>query len=58
LAQKNITVSSVDPGWVKTGMGGPSALVEPEKPAAEIFQLAVTPHESGLFWREGKVRSW
>lgn len=38
---KKITVSIVNPGWVKTDMGGRSAPSRPEEAADEIFRLGV-----------------
>ncbi len=55
LAGKGITVSSFDPGWVKTDMGGKEA---PRDPAEEIYELATSKVDSGYFWRQGKKRSW
>ena len=55
---KDITVSSVDPGWVKTDMGGPHAMRQAYEPAEEIYQLANSKVESGKFWSHGKIRSW
>jgi NAD(P)-dependent dehydrogenase (short-subunit alcohol dehydrogenase family) len=58
LRDRNITVSSVDPGWVQTDMGGEEAPVRVEDAARHVFELANAKIESGLFWREGKKRSW
>jgi NAD(P)-dependent dehydrogenase (short-subunit alcohol dehydrogenase family) len=55
---KDITVSAFDPGWVKTDMGGMDATREPEIPAEELFNLVNSPHPTGNFWFEGKIRSW
>jgi NAD(P)-dependent dehydrogenase (short-subunit alcohol dehydrogenase family) len=55
---KNITVSAFDPGWVKTDMGGANAPREPAVPAQELYELVTTPHPTGNFWYEGKIRSW
>jgi NAD(P)-dependent dehydrogenase (short-subunit alcohol dehydrogenase family) len=38
LKEKDITVSSIDPGWVKTDMGGSSAPRKPEQPAEEVYK--------------------
>jgi NAD(P)-dependent dehydrogenase (short-subunit alcohol dehydrogenase family) len=40
LAQKNIPVCVVDPGWVRTDMGGESADNDPSDVAAGIWQIA------------------
>ncbi len=58
LRDRNITVSSIDPGWVKTDMGGKGAVREPSEPAEEIFELATSKVESGYFWHQGKKKTW
>lgn len=58
LTDLGIIVSSIDPGWVKTDMGGSGAAREPFEPALEIYNLAVSKHESGYFWYKGKKKSW
>lgn len=40
LAQENIPVCVVDPGWVRTDMGGESADNDPSDVAAGIWQIA------------------
>jgi NAD(P)-dependent dehydrogenase (short-subunit alcohol dehydrogenase family) len=58
LSGKGIAVASVDPGWVRTDMGGPSAPRDPSEPAEEIYRLATDPIESGFFWHRGRQREW
>ncbi len=58
LVHKHITVSSFDPGWVRTEMGGDEAPRSPEEPAKEIYELANRQIETGNFWRNGSKRSW
>ena len=58
LREQGVTVSALDPGWVKTDMGGPDAVRKPEDAARDIYNLATATVESGQFWREGKKRSW
>lgn len=53
-----ITVSVIDPGWVKTDMGGTKAEREPREAAEEIYQLATTNVPTGKFWKGGKERDW
>lgn len=55
---RNIMISSFDPGWVRTDMGGADATRDPKEPALEMFQLVTSKVESGLFWRRGKKREW
>lgn len=59
LKERRILVSAVDPGWVKTGMGGINADKDPDQVAFEILEiLKNTSHRSGCFWRNGKERKW
>ena len=59
LAPKQIIVSSVCPGWVKTDMGGPDAERELEQGIETIVWAACnTDHPSGRFWRDKKEISW
>lgn len=48
----DIKINAVDPGWVSTDMGGPSAPISPEQTAASILWLATIDSEGpqgGLF---------
>ncbi|HAO64469.1 TPA: hypothetical protein DCQ44_00620 [Candidatus Taylorbacteria bacterium] len=58
LRLKDIIVSSVHPGWVKTNMGGSDADVTPEEAAENIFKLAISNPETGQFWFNGKKLPW
>ncbi len=53
-----ITVSSFDPGWVKTDMGTKHAPKLPSKTAQELYDLVNKKKKSGSFWHEGKMRAW
>ncbi len=53
-----IIVSSINPGWVKTTMGGDDAPTTPEEAAANIFKLAISRPETGQFWFNGKQYPW
>ncbi|MEQ1500328.1 MAG: SDR family NAD(P)-dependent oxidoreductase [Parcubacteria group bacterium] len=58
LKDKGTIVSSVDPEWVRTDMGGDDAPDVPEKAANNIYNLAISEVESGQFWLNGKKRNW
>lgn len=53
-----ITVSSFDPGWVKTDMGTQNAPTAPARTAHEIYELVNMKKKSGYFWYDGKIRDW
>lgn len=53
-----ITVSSFDPGWVKTNMGTQNAKKLPSETALEIYELISMKKKSGYFWFNGKPRDW
>jgi NAD(P)-dependent dehydrogenase (short-subunit alcohol dehydrogenase family) len=56
--ERNITVSSVHPGWVKTEMGGDEAPMTPEEAAGHIYTLAISKPETGQFWFKGNKYPW
>lgn len=58
LKDRNITVSSLDPGWTQTDMGGKVAPRLPKDVAADILNLLNNDVETGQFWHQGKVRKW
>ena len=60
LKADRIAVNSVDPGWVRTDMGGSSATRSVEEGAAGIVWLASqAPHElTGRFFRDSQVIEW
>lgn len=60
LRQQQIAVNCVDPGWVRTDMGGPSASRSVEKGAETIVWLATeAPHfETGKLWHDRQVLAW
>tara|TARA_R110000765_G_scaffold222003_1_gene326094 strand:+ start:19030 stop:19689 length:660 start_codon:yes stop_codon:yes gene_type:complete len=58
LENRDITVSSLDPGWTQTDMGGKVAPRLPEDVASDILNLLNNTIESGKFWHQGKVRMW
>ncbi|APF03145.1 TPA: SDR family NAD(P)-dependent oxidoreductase [Legionella pneumophila] len=53
-----MTVSSFDPGWVKTNMGTQNAKKLPGETAQEIYDLINMKKKSGYFWFNGKPRDW
>jgi NAD(P)-dependent dehydrogenase (short-subunit alcohol dehydrogenase family) len=58
VGKRDIIVSSVSPGWVRTDMGGKSAPGDPKEAANDIYCLAISKVETGLFWYQGKKRAW
>lgn len=58
LQLKDITVSSVHPGWVKTDMGGKEADITPEEAAEGIYSVATSTRSSGEFWFRDEQIPW
>ena len=59
LADENILVNSVCPGWVRTDMGGPAASRSVEEGADTAVWLATDPEvPSGGFFRDRKPIPW
>ena len=60
LRGQNIVVNCVDPGWVRTDMGGPNAGRSVEKGAETIVWLATDAPESetGKFWYDKREADW
>ncbi|MFQ3579870.1 MAG: SDR family NAD(P)-dependent oxidoreductase [Bacteroidales bacterium] len=61
LINTNVTVVSVDPGWVKTDMGGPNAMLEIEEGIDTPYWLVTAPKHNistGTFYKERKVLGW
>jgi NAD(P)-dependent dehydrogenase (short-subunit alcohol dehydrogenase family) len=56
----DIKINAVDPGWVSSDMGGPSAPRTPKQAAQSILWLATIGHEgpNGGFFRDGKQIDW
>ena len=56
-----ITTVLLDPGWVRTDMGGPGAPMTPEKAARSMIRLidSLTPRHNGRFLdRQGHDQAW
>lgn len=60
LADRQIAVNSMDPGWVKTDMGGPGAVRHVSQGAETAVWLATEAHVSltGGFYLDKKRISW
>lgn len=60
LADRNVLVNSVCPGWVRTELGSERAPRSPAEGAAGIVWAATSPEltGSGGFYRDGKALAW
>jgi hypothetical protein len=50
-----VVAAALDPGWVKTRMGGPNALISAEQSVGDMRRLIdrLGPEESGGFLKRG-----
>ncbi|HRU38445.1 MAG TPA: SDR family NAD(P)-dependent oxidoreductase [Candidatus Goldiibacteriota bacterium] len=61
LKNTNVSIYCVDPGWVKTDMGGPNAMLEIQEGIDTPVWLATTDIKdlkSGYFYKERKILPW
>ncbi len=61
VRDQGITAVMIDPGWVKTDMGGAGATLEPEESARGLLSVidALTPKDAGRFLRyDGSEVPW
>jgi NAD(P)-dependent dehydrogenase (short-subunit alcohol dehydrogenase family) len=61
LAPRGITCVLVNPGWVRTDMGGPTAPLSPQESVTAIRRLIATfgPNQSGKFYNyDGREHPW
>jgi NAD(P)-dependent dehydrogenase (short-subunit alcohol dehydrogenase family) len=61
LAKRGITVASITPGWVRTDMGGKSALLAPETSIRGLRKViaGLSPEKSGGFFSyDGSAVAW
>jgi len=61
LKDTNVIVTSVDPGWVRTDLGGPDAELSIPEGIDTAIWLATAPAseiESGRFYKERKFLAW
>lgn len=60
LDGKNVKINALDPGWVRTDMGGGGASRSPEAPAKEIVDLAIVGEDgpNGKHFYMGNSRGW
>lgn len=61
LAPRGITCVVVNPGWVRTDMGGPNAALEPSESIGRLRRLIATlrPEQSGKFFNHtGREYPW
>jgi NAD(P)-dependent dehydrogenase (short-subunit alcohol dehydrogenase family) len=61
LEGEGIIVIPTHPGWVRTDMGGPSALISSEESVSGLRKVisGLTPEDSGRFYRfDGEIGAW
>lgn len=61
LAGRGIIATPIHPGWAKTEMGGPNAVVDPVDAVAGVRRVidGLTPEKAGRFWQfDGTEMPW
>ena len=61
LRSQGVTVIALHPGWVRSDMGGPRALIDPADSAASIAKLVdgLTIDQTGSFFQwDGAIHPW
>jgi NAD(P)-dependent dehydrogenase (short-subunit alcohol dehydrogenase family) len=61
LAPRGVTCVLINPGWVKTDMGGPDATLSPQQSVSAMRRLVETlgPNDSGKFYNyDGREYPW
>ncbi len=58
LDKAAVTVSSLDPGWTQTDMGGREAPRDPGEVALDSQELLNAKVKTGQFWHRGTIRDW
>jgi NAD(P)-dependent dehydrogenase (short-subunit alcohol dehydrogenase family) len=61
LAPRGVTCVLINPGWVKTDMGGPDATLSPQQSVSAMRRLIETlgPNDSGKFYNyDGREYPW
>ena len=61
FAGDNILVACVNPGWVRTGLGGPQATMEVKDSATHLIETIskyTADHNGGFYNWDGKKIEW